>query len=150
MSKTEVKAAVQSQMIAAMKSGDKNRTQVLRMVLSEIKRVEADKPDADPQAAVAAYAKTLRKTMAEMEKLNQPERVAQLKTEITIVDEFMPQQMDDAALEKVVAEALAPLGPLTKKDQGKAIGAVMKAVTASGLAADAGKVRSLVESKIAP
>jgi uncharacterized protein len=150
MPQTDIKAAVQSHMIAAMKAGDKNRTQVLRMVLSEIKRIEADKPDADPQAAVAAYAKILRKTMAEMEKLNQPERVAQLKTEIVIVDEFMPKQMDDATLEKLVADALAPLGPLTKKDQGKAIGAVMKAVTATGLAADAGKVRTLIESKIAP
>ena len=150
MSKTDVKTNVQTQMVTAMKAGDKNRTQVLRMVLSEIKRVEADKPDADPQNAVAAYAKTLRKTMAEMEKLNQPERVKQLQTEIVIVDEFMPKQMDDGALEKLVGETLAGLGPLTKKDQGRATGAVMKAVAATGLAADAGKVRVSIESKIGP
>src|SRR5215213_8825104 len=96
MAEPVLKSAVHGQMIAAMKAGNKDRTQVLRMVLSEIKRVEADKPDADPQAAVSAYAKTLRKTMAEMERLNQPERVAQLQLEIAIVDEFMPKNMDDA------------------------------------------------------
>src|SRR3954467_10908270 len=102
MADTKLKTAVQTQMVTAMKAGDKNRTQVVRMVLSEIKRIEADKPDADPQGAVTAYAKTLRKTMAEMEKLNQPERVTQLQSEITIVEEFLPKQIDDAALEKIV------------------------------------------------
>jgi uncharacterized protein len=145
-----LKSSVQSQMMAAMKAGDKNRTQVLRMVLSEIKRLEADKPDADPQTAVAGYAKTLRKAQADMEKYQQAERVAQLQSEIKIVEEFLPQQIGDVALDKIAADALATLGPLTKKDTGRAIGAVMKAVAAAGLSADAGKVRALVETKIGP
>src|SRR3954451_5957656 len=101
MPQNDVKTNVQTQMIAAMKSGDKHRTQVLRMVLSEIKRVEADKPDADPLGAVSAYAKTLKKTMAEMEKLHQPERVSQLQSELRVVEEFLPKQLDDGALEKI-------------------------------------------------
>src|SRR6476660_7223697 len=121
MNKTDVKADVHAHMITAMKAGDKNRTQVLRMVLSEIKRIEADKPDADPQGAVAGYAKTLKKSMGEMEKLNQPERVKQIGAELAVVEEFLPKQMDDAALEKIVVDALAGLGPLTKKDMGRAI-----------------------------
>ena len=145
-----LKTTVQSQMVAAMKAGDKNRTQVLRMVLSEIKRIEADKPDADPQAAVTAYAKTLRKALADMEKHNQPQHAAQLQSEIKIVDEFLPQQVSDDDLGKIAADALAALGPLTKKDAGRALGAVLKAVAAAGLSADAGKVRSLVETKIGP
>jgi len=148
MADAPLKISVQTQMVAAMKAGDKPRTQVLRMLLSEIKRVEADKPDADPQGAVSAYAKTLRKTMAEMEELKQPERVTQIKSELAIVDEFLPKQLDDATLLKVVSDALAALGPLTKKDTGRAIGAAMKAVAATGAGADAGKVRALIESKI--
>ena len=143
-----LKNRVQTEMVAAMKGGDKARTQVLRMLLSEIKRVEADKPDADPQAAVSAYAKSLRKSMAEMEGYKQMDRVDAIKAELVIVDEFLPKQLDDVTLEKVVNEALAPLGALTKKDQGKAIGAVMKAVAATGASADAGKVRALVEARI--
>ena len=145
-----LKTSVQSQMVAAMKAGDKNRTQVLRMVLSEIKRLEADQPDADPQAAVASYAKTLRKALADMEKYHQAEHAAQLQSEIRIVEEFLPQQISDEALAKIATDVLAALGPLTKKDTGRALGAVIKAVAAAGLSADAGKVRALVETKIGP
>jgi uncharacterized protein YqeY len=144
----DLKADVQKQMVAAMKGGDKLRTQVLRMVLSEIKKVEADKPDADPQGAVTSYAKVLRKSMAEMERLGQPERVAALQAEVAIVDEFLPKQMDDAALEKLVSDTLASMGVVTRKDMGKATGAVMKAAAATGASADPGKVRALLESKI--
>ncbi|HVS70576.1 MAG TPA: GatB/YqeY domain-containing protein [Phycisphaerae bacterium] len=148
MATENLKDMVQKQMVAAMKGGDKARTQVLRMVLSEIKRVEADKPDADPQGAVSGYAKTLRKTMGEMEKLQQPERVSQLRSELAIVEEFLPKQMDDAALAGLVEQTLAGMGPLTKKDAGRAMGAVMKAVAGAGASADAGKVRALVESRL--
>ena len=144
-----LKTAVHNQMTASMKAGSKDRTQVLRMVLSEIKRIEADKPDADPQNAISAYAKTLRQTMGEMEKLNQPERVRQLLSELAIVEEFLPQQLDDATLDKVVSEAIAGMGPITKKDIGRAIGVAMKAAAATGKSADPAKVRILVDSKIA-
>jgi uncharacterized protein YqeY len=148
MADAKLKTDVQNQMIAAMKGGDKHRTSVLRMVLSEIKRIEADKPDADPQGAVNAYAKTLRKTMAEMEKLNQPERVAALQSELKIVDEFLPRQMDDAALETIVSQTLAGLPGLTRKDAGRAMGAVMKTVAATGASADPAKVKAIVEAKL--
>jgi uncharacterized protein YqeY len=146
----DLKATVHSQMVAAMKAGNKERTQVLRMVLSEIKAKEADDVNAVALTAVSGYAGKLKKALAEMEKLGQAERVAQLKAEIAIVDEFLPKPMDDAALAALAERALAPLGALTKKDMGRAIGAVMKAVAAAGAAADAGKVRALVETKIGP
>jgi uncharacterized protein YqeY len=144
----ELTSKVHSQMVAAMKAGDKARTQVLRMVLSEIKAKEADDVNAVPQAAVSGYANKLRKAMAEMEKLGQGERAAAIRGELGIVEEFLPKVMEDGALEKLAAEALVPLGSLSGKDVGRAIGAVMKAVAAAGASADAGKVRALVESKV--
>lgn len=140
-----LKLAVHAQMVASMKAGTKDRTSVLRMVLSEIKAVEADAPDADPLGAILAYSKKLKKTMSEMEKFNQPERVTQLKAEIAIVDEFLPKQLDDAALSALVDQVLATMPGVTAKEGGKVIGAVMKA---AGGAADAGKVRALVQSKL--
>ena len=144
----DLKATVQSQMVAAMKGGNKARTQVLRMLLSEIKAKEVDDPKAVAQAAVTGYAGKLKKALADMEKLGQAEHAAQLRNELAIVDEFLPRQMDDVALEKLVNETLAGMGPITKKDSGRAIGAVMKAATAAGASADAGKVRALLESKL--
>src|SRR5262245_61096422 len=142
-----LKETVQSQMIAAMKAGDKARTSVLRMVLSEIKAVEADKPDADPQASVAAYAKKLRKSMEHMESLgmNGAPHVEQLKAEIAIVEEFLPKKLDDAALAALVDQTLAAMPGVTAKDSGRVMGAVLKA---AGGAADAGKVKALIQSKL--
>jgi uncharacterized protein YqeY len=140
-----LKQAVHAQMIAAMKSGDKARLSVVRMILSEIKAVEADKPDADPLPTVQSYSKKLKKTMAEMERLNQPQQVAQLKAEIAIVDEFLPKQLDDAALAALVDQTLASMPGVSAKEIGKVTGAVMKA---AGGSADASKVRALLADKL--
>jgi len=144
----DLKTVVQSQMVAAMKGGDKPRTQVLRMLLSEIKAKEVDDVKAIPQAAVTGYASKLKKALAEMEKLGQAEHAAQLRSELAIVEEFLPRQMDDASLDQLVNETLAVMGPVTKKDAGRAMGAVLKAASAAGASADAGKVRALLESKL--
>lgn len=140
-----LKKKVHAEMVAAMKGGKKERLGVLRMVLSEIGAQEADHPEADPQVAVAAYAKKLKKALADMERLNQAERAAALKGEIAVVEEFLPQQLDDAALEKLVSETIAGMGAVSAKDAGKVMGAVMKA---AGGTADSMKVRALVQGKL--
>src|ERR1051325_8511987 len=104
MADPQLKNEVHAQMVTAMKAGDKQRTQVLRMVLSEIKAKEADDVNAVAANAVMGYSNKLKKAMADMERLGQAERVAQLRTELAVVEEFLPQQMDDAALEKLAGE----------------------------------------------
>jgi uncharacterized protein YqeY len=148
MADSTLKTSVQTQMVAAMKSGEKERTQVLRMLLSEIKRKESDDANANPQEAVSGYAKTLRKAMADMEKHGQADHVAQLKKELAIVDEFLPKQIDDAALEKLVTDTLATMPNLAQKDAGRAMGAVLKAAAAAGTPADSAKVRALIDARI--
>ena len=140
-----LKQTVQTQMVTAMKAGDKTRTQVLRMVLSEIKAQEVDHPEADPQQAVSAYAKKLKKASAEYEKLSATEQVQQLHAEIKIVDEFMPKQMDESALDAIVTQTIANLGATSAKDSGKVIGAVMKQ---TGGTADAARIRALISAKL--
>lgn len=140
-----LKETVQKEMMAAMKAGNKPRTSVLRMVLSAIKAQEADHPDADPQHAVAAYAKQLKKAQADMEKLGQAEQVKALQGELIIVEEYLPKQMDDATLTALVEKTIAGMPGVTKKDMGRVMGAVMKA--AGGLA-DGGKVKALVDAKL--
>jgi len=70
---------------------------------------------------VIAYHKKLKKAQADMERLNQPERMAQLQTEIAIVDEFMPKQLDDAALDALVDTTIASLPGVTVKVIGKVV-----------------------------
>ncbi len=139
-----VKTQLQTQMVQAMKAGDKLRTQTVRMVLSEVKALESDHPEGDPQTAITGYAKKLRKAMQDFEKLNAGDRVEAIKAELKIVEEFLPKPMDDAALEALVSKVISDLaaGP---KDAGKVMGAVLK--QAAG-AADAVKVRAMVAAKL--
>lgn len=145
MAESGLRQTLHGHMVAAMKSGNKPRLSALRMIISEVQVQETDHPELDPKLAVSAYAKKLRKTLAEMEKLAQTAQVEQLKAEIAIVEEFMPKQMDDAALEALVNQTLADMPGVTAKESGKVIGAVMKAAAGT---ADAAKVRNLVAAKL--
>ena len=132
-------------MKSAMKSGQKDRLGVIRMLLSDVKNIDLmpNKPTAEQ--AVEAYAKKLRKGVEEYEKLSRPEEVAKLKSEIAIVEEYLPSKASPADTEKLVDEFLAK-NSFTEKDFGRAMGAFMKA---HGAGVDAGQANQLLKKKLA-
>src|SRR3954462_6540954 len=79
-------------MKAALKSGQKDRLQVIRMLLSDVKNIDLmpNKPTAEQ--AVEAYGKKLKKSMEEYEKIGKPDEVAKLKTELVVVEEYLPKK----------------------------------------------------------
>lgn len=145
---------VQTQMIAAMKSGQKDRAQVLRMLLSEIKNLESDDPAAPPQNAVLAYAKKLRRAAQEYQPLAaRPDAAGQaatqqlhmLEQELRIVDEFLPAPPDAAALEGLVRAAIAEAHITSRKQSGRVLGMVLKK---AGPATDPAVVRQIIEREL--
>lgn len=113
-------------MKTAMKSGQKERLGVIRMLLSDVKNIDLmpNKPTAEQ--VVAAYAKKLSKGVEEYEKLGKPDEAAKLKSEIAIVEEYLPKKASAGDTEKLVDEFLAK-NAFTEKDFGRAMGAFMKA-----------------------
>jgi uncharacterized protein YqeY len=76
---------------------------------------------------------------------NSPERAAGEEAELSILAEFLPPEMSDADLEKIVDEAVAQVKPTSMADMGKVIGFVKgKAPNADG-----GKIAGLVKQKLA-
>ena len=132
-------------MKSAMKSGQKDRLGVIRMLLSDVKNIDLmpNKPTAEQ--VVEAYAKKLRKSVEEYEKINKPDEVAKLKSEIAIVEEYLPKKASAGDTEKLVDEFLAK-NPFTEKDFGRAMGAFMKA---HGANVDAGQANQLLKKKLA-
>jgi uncharacterized protein len=132
-------------MKAAMKSGQKERLGVIRMLLSDVKNIDLmpNKPTAEQ--AVAAYGKKLAKSIEEYEKINKPDEVAKLKSELAIVEEYLPKKASGADTEKLVDEFLAN-NSFTEKDFGRAMGAFMKA---HGSEVDAGAANQLLKQKLA-
>ena len=132
-------------MKTAMKSGQKDRLQVIRMLLSDVKNIDLNPQKPTAEQAVAAYAKKLKKSMEEYEKYNKPDEVAKLKSEIAIVDEYLPKKASPEETGKLVDQFLASQS-FTEKQVGQAIGAFMKA---HGQQVDPGVANQLIKQKLA-
>ena len=131
-------------MKAAMKAGQKDRLSVIRMLLSDVKNIDLDPRKPTAEDAVAAYAKKLRKSQEEYEKLGKPQEVEQLKKEEAIVQEYLPKKASAADTEQLVDQFLAA-NAFTAKQFGQAMGAFMKA---HGAGVDPGVANRLLKERL--
>ncbi len=106
----------------AMKSQDKLRMSVLRMLLADITNMEKSGKDFECTDVVKGYAKKLGKTIEEYKRLHVQDRVNSCMAELAIVEEFLPKQMSDEELERVVTEIIESQKPT---DIGSAMRIVM-------------------------
>jgi uncharacterized protein YqeY len=132
-------------MKTAMKSGQKDRLAVIRMLLSDVKNIDLMPGKPTAEQAVAAYGKKLRKSMEEYEKLGKPDEVNKLKFEIGVVDEYLPKKASPEETARLVDAFLAS-NSFTEKQLGQAMGAFMKA---HGQQVDAGTANRLLKEKLA-
>jgi hypothetical protein len=123
-------AKLQEDMKTALKSGQKERLQVIRMLLSDVKIIDMAPKPTTAEEAVASYGKKLRKSLEEYEKLGKQEEVKNLKFEISVVDEYLPKKASTEQTEQLVKDFLAK-NQFTEKQFGQAMGAFMKAHGAS-------------------
>jgi uncharacterized protein YqeY len=131
-------------MKTAMKSGQKERLGVIRMLLSDVKNIDLNPQKPTAEQAVAAYAKKLRKSMEEYEKYGKADEVTKLKSEIAIVEEYLPKKASAEETTTLVDQFLAQ-NSFTEKQVGQAIGAFMKA---HGQQVDPGTANQLIKQKL--
>jgi uncharacterized protein len=136
---------LQQDMKAAMKSGQKDRLGVIRMLISDVKIIDLMPSKPTEQQAVEAYAKKLRKSLEEYEKIGQKDQADKLRFEIGVVDEYLPKRASPEETEKLVDEFLAR-NTFTEKQMGQAMGSFMKA---HGGNVDAGTANKLLKQKLA-
>lgn len=141
----ELLTRLQEEMKAAMKSGQKDRLGVIRMLISDVKNIDLASKPTTAEQAVEAYARKLRKAREEYEKLGNAGEIDKLKFEISVVEEFMPQKAAAADTAKLVDEFLAKSN-FTEKQFGQAMGAFMKA---HGSQVDAAQANTLLRQKLA-
>jgi uncharacterized protein len=138
-------ARLQEDMKAAMKAGEKDKLQVIRMLISDVKNIDLQPTKPTEEQAVAAYAKRLRKSLEEYEKLNKADEVAKLKSELEVVDAYLPKKAGPEETEKLVDQFLSQ-NAFTEKQLGQAMGAFMKA---HGANVEASVVNPLLKKKLA-
>ena len=117
----------------SMKAGDTARTSTLRMIMAKLKDTDiaARKTPQDPgvpDEQIVAMLRGMAKSRAESVTLyrqgNRPELAAKEEAEIAVIEGFLPQQMDQAATEAAVADAIAETGAASIKDMGKVVAAL--------------------------
>ena len=134
-----MKERITNELKDAMKSGDKLKTSVLRMILADIINVEKSGKDFKSIDVVRGYAKKLKKAMEEYERLQIQNEIDSCNAELKIVEEFLPKQMSDEELEKVVTEII-------ESEKPGDIGSAMKVVMGKYKdVADGKKVQALVK-----
>lgn len=141
------------QMKVSMKAGTAPRTSTIRMIMAKLKDIDIaarpkgiDKvPDEEVIAMLRGMVKSRRESVEMYTQGNRPELAAKESAEIAVIEAFLPQQLDDSAIESAVAGAIAETGAAGIKDMGK----VMAALRAKHAAAlDMAKAGPIVKAKL--
>ncbi|MBA2381603.1 MAG: GatB/YqeY domain-containing protein [Chloroflexi bacterium] len=117
---------IQTDITAAMRSGDSLRRDVLRMAQNSIQSVEKrdrrEIGDDDVTAIVTREVKTRRESVEAFRKGGREDLATKEEAEIAILTEYLPEQLDDTAIQTLVGEALAATGASSARDLGKVMG----------------------------
>lgn len=145
-----LKAKLTEDMKTAMKSGEKDRLAVIRLINAGIKQREVDEritlDDTQVLSVLEKMVKQRRDSVAQFTTAGRDDLVAQETYEIGVIESYLPAKMSDAELAELVAAAIAEAGATGPKDMGKVMG-LAKAKAAGK--ADMGKVSELIKTKLA-
>ena len=136
---------INADMKEAMRSRNQLRLDTLRMLKSKILAADARATLPDPEVVklFKTYLGNLQEALEQSQAANRPELVEKLKSEIAIVQEYLPKALSPEETKKLVIQAIAESGAKTKKE----IGLVMKSVMKLNNAVD-GKLASSLASQL--
>jgi uncharacterized protein YqeY len=123
-----LKERITDDMKAAMRSGEKERLGVIRMITSAIKQREVDEritlDDAQVLSVLEKMIKQRKESLVQFQAGNRPDLVDKEAAEITLLQSYMPSQLSDADIDALIAEAIAATGAASIKDMGKVMGVI--------------------------
>jgi len=144
-----LKERITEDMKTAMRSGEKDRLAVIRLLQAAIKQIEVDErivlDDARVTSVLEKMIKQRKESIVAFEKGARADLVAKETAEITILQPYLPAQLGEAELDALIVEAIATTGAASIKDMGKVMG-VVKAKAAGK--ADMGAVGARIKAKL--
>lgn len=147
-----LKVKIVDELKAAMLARDEFKTGILRMLKAEVMKEEVsgtqkhELTDAEIVKVVKKLINQRRDSAEQFTTGGRPELAAKELSEIVFLEAYLPAQLDEVALIKIIADKKAALGITDKAKMGQLIGAVIKEV---GDSADGGIVKKLVEQSFA-
>ncbi|HNM15636.1 MAG TPA: GatB/YqeY domain-containing protein, partial [bacterium] len=134
----------------AMKSGEKEKLDIIRTLKAGLQKVLIDKGQnfkaEDEMNFLLAESKRRKEAIELYEKGGRQDLADKEKTELALISEFLPKQLNDDELAAIIDEAIRTTGITSAKDMGKLMGALMPKVKGK---ADGKKVQDMVKSRLA-
>ncbi len=144
-----LKPQLTTDMKSSMKSGDKKRLGVVRLMLAAIKQIEVDErielDDTRILAVLDKMAKQRRESISHYSDAGRDDLVAVEQAEIDIIQEYLPEALSEAEINDLVEQSIAATGAATIKDMGKLMGILKPQLQGR---ADMGKVSQLIKSRL--
>lgn len=136
-------------MKAAMRAKEKARLGAIRLIQAEIKRIEVDErieiDDARLLSILDKMQKQRRDSLQQYEDAGREDLAETERFELTIIQEFLPAQMDDEAINAALDEAIATSGASSMADMGKVMAQLKPKLQGR---ADMGAVSSKLKAKL--
>ncbi|WP_122645267.1 GatB/YqeY domain-containing protein [Enterococcus mediterraneensis] len=130
----------------AMKAKDKDKLQVIRMLKASIQNEQIkagrDLNEDEELTVLSREMKQRRDSLTEFEKADREDLAEKVKTEIAIVEQYLPAQLSDEEIRQIVAAAIEKTGAASPKEFGKVMGVVMPQVKGK---ADGNQVNAIVK-----
>ena len=149
MSDSALKSRLLADMKSAMKSGQKSRLAVIRMMLAAVKQVEVDErielDDARITSVLDKMAKQRRESITQFEKADRQDLIDVELAELDIIKEYLPEALGDEAIQALIDQALEQTGATTMKQMGQVMGLLKPQLQGR---ADMGKVSQLIKSRL--
>lgn len=127
-----LKATLANDLKTAMKEKDRVRKDTIQMVRAAVLQIEKDQKtvldDAGVLDAVARELKKRKDSFSDIEKSGRQDLIDKINREIKVLAEYMPKQLSDDELEKIVRESIVEVGAKTIRDIGKVMKVVLPKV----------------------
>ncbi len=146
---SSLKPQLTDDMKSSMKSGDKHRLGVVRLILAAIKQIEVDErielDDTRILAVLDKMVKQRRESIAQYARAGREDLVAVEEAEIVIIQEYLPAALSEAEINALVEQSIEATGAASIKDMGKLMGVLKPQLQGR---ADMGKVSELIKSRL--
>ena len=144
-----MKDRIAKDIVTAMKDKDKVALETLRMVKGaiEMEEIKVKKELSDDELAVVIgkQIKTRKESIVEFEKGNRQDLIEKTNAEISVLEKYMPEQLSEEEIVKVIENAIAEVNASAPSDMGKVMGKVTPMLKGK---ADMGLVSKLVKEKL--
>jgi uncharacterized protein YqeY len=142
-----LKERITDDMKAAMRSGEKERLGVIRMITSAIKQREVDErillDDTQVLNVLEKMIKQRKESVVQFQAGNRQDLVDKEAAEISLLQTYLPAQLSDAELDALIGEAVAATGAASIKDMGKVMANIKtKAQGRADMAAVGAKIKA--------